>query len=262
MGYRWVAVLCCATAFVGASLPDEATPWTKSFLETKAGAAVERYRLAAHGRRYRRSPRTQYDGTLFFSLAPVIDWEFDAALFGRSWPTGKLLVRAERQLLSDLERDPVALTAVLDGFVCGHERSFQPVFFEMARDGCEAGLGVGKHVFIRKSMYTQLFSYFLGGMGTSQARWTRAEVGIQQVLFRRHTIRFSYEWLKTFGRGGSFRGMGTIRALCHDVSISYAYRFENGLEAKASYAKRLIHQRGLQSSSLVRVSVSMPLSFA
>ena len=262
MRCHWVALLCCAPICLEASLPDGAVPWTKSFLETKAGVAVERYGLATHGKRYARSSHTQYDGVLCISSAPVMDWEFDAALFGRSWPTGKFFVRAERQLLSDLEKDPVALTAVVNGFVCGHERSCRPVFFEMARDGCEAGLGVGRHALIRKSMYTQVFSYVFGGMGTSRARWARAEVGVQQVFSQRHTFRLSYEWLKTFGHNGSFQGMGTIRSLCHDITVSYGYRFENGLEAQCSYAKRLIHRRGLQSSSLIRFSVAVPVSFA
>ena len=262
MDYRCIAIICCVTASLGASLPDEATPWTKSFLETKAGAAVERYSLATHGRRYARTPHTQYDGVLFASSAPVADWEFDTALFGRSWPTGKFFVRAERQILSDLERDPVALTAVVDGFLCGHERSYRPVFFEMAKDGCEVGLGIGRHAFIQKSMYTQVFSYVFGGMGTSRARWARAEVGVQQVFSRRHTIRLSYEWLKTFGHSESFHGMGTLRALCHDVAFSYGYRFDNGFQVRCSYAKRLIHRWGLRSSSQVRVSLAIPVSFA
>ena len=249
----WVATL-------GASLPYEATPWTGSYLETKVAASVERYSLSTHKGRYGRSPHTQYDGAIFVSSAPVIDWEIDAALFGRSLPTRKVFIRAERQLLSDIERSPVALTAVVNGSLSAHERSRRPVFFEMAKNTAEAGFGVGRHLFIRKSTYTQLFSYVLGGVGSSRARWFRAEVGLRQVVFHRHIVRFSYEWLKTYGHERRFRGMGTIRALCHSVNVSYSYCFNNGLEAQCSYVRHLIHSKGLLGASQVRFSVSLPIS--
>ena len=260
MGLRIGVLLCCGMTSLWASLPHEAVPWTKSFLETKIGTSAERYSLSTNGHRYARSFHTQYDGSFFVSSAPIVDWEFDAAVFGRSLPTRKLFIRAETQLLSDLERSPVAVTAVVDISHSGHERSRQPIFFEMAKSGAEAGLGVGKHLLIKKAAYTQLFSYLIGGAGMSGARWTRVEMGLQQVFFSRHTIRLSYEWLKTFGHREQFFGMGTIRTLCHNINALYSYKFSNGLEARCSFARCLIHRRGLESSSQLQLSLSFPFS--
>lgn len=252
--------LCCGLTYLGASLPYEATPWTKSFLETRVSASIERYSLSTHKSNFSHSPHTQYDGSFALSSAPMVDWEFDVGVIGRSWPTWKIFVRAERQLLSDLSDGPVALTAVVNGSACGHERSCRPVFFEMAKNGLEAGFGIGRHLVIKKTAYTQLFSYILGGVGSSRARWTRAEVGVQQVFNRRHSIRLSYEWLKTFGHSGQFHGIGSIRTVSNGASVSYAYRFDNGLEARCSYLYRHLHGEGLQASSGLRLSVSLPLS--
>lgn len=249
--------LCCALSYVCASLPYEATPWTKSFLETRLVASIERYSAQSHNQK----PHTQYDGALVLSSAPIVDWEFDAGIFGRSLPTRKLFARVERQLLSDLAGSPIALTAVLDGSLCGHQRSCRPVFFEMAKNGLEGGLGIGRHLVIQKNAYTQLFSYVLGGVGSSRARWVRSEVGLQQVFFRRHYIRLSYEWLKTFGNANHFHGIGSIRTICNSASVSYAYRFDSGLEARCSYLYHHLHRRGLRAASEIVLSLSVPLSF-
>lgn len=253
--------LCCGLTCLEASLPYEATPWTKSFLETRVAASAERYSISTHRSKFSHSPHTQYDGSLFLSSAPIVDWEFDVGVNGHSWPTRKIFVRAERQLLSDLSDSPVALTAVVNGFACGHERSCRPVFFEMATNGLEAGFGIGRHLVIQKTAYTQLFSYILGGTGSSRARWTRVELGIQQVFARRHYIRLSYEWLKTFGHNGRFHGIGTIRTVSHGASASYTYRFDNGLEVRCSYLYRHLHRGGLRAASALRLSLSLPLSF-
>jgi hypothetical protein len=254
---RIVLPLCCALTYVGASLPYEATPWTKSFLETRVAASMERYSASSHAHK----PHTQYDGALVLSSAPLVDWEFDAGIFGRSLPTRKLFIRAERQLLSDLAGNPIALTAVLDGSLCGHERSCRPVFFEMAKNGLEGGLGLGRHLAIRKNAYTQLFSYVLGGVGSSKGRWVRAEVGLQQVFFRKHYIRLSYEWLKSFGNTDHFHGIGSIRTTCNSASMSYAFKFDSGIEACCSYVYHHLHHRGLRAASELRLSLSLPLSF-
>ena len=259
--FRIAIPLCCGLAYLGAAQPYEATPWTKSFLETRVAASMERYSITTHRARFSHSPHTQYDGSLFLSSAPIVDWEFDIGVIGRSWPTRKFFVRAERQLLSDLSDSPVALTAVVDGSFCGYERSCRPVFFEMAKNGVEAGFGIGRHLIIQKTAYTQLFSYILGGAGSSRARWARAEVGIQQAFFRRHYIRLSYEWLKAFGHAERFHGIGTIRTISQGASASYAYRFGNGIEARCSYLYRHLRHGGLRAASGVRVSLSLPLSF-
>ena len=256
-GLRMALPLCCALTYVGASLPYEATPWTKSFLETRVAAAVERYATSSH----RYGPHTQYDGVLHLSSAPIVDWEFDAGIFGRSLLTRKFSVRAERQLLSDLTGNPIALTAVVNGSLCGHERSCRPVFFEMAKNGLEGGFGMGRHLAIQKNAYTQLFSYVLGGMGSSKARWFRAEVGLQQVFSRKHYVRLSCEWLRAIGTADRFHGIGTIRTSCPGAGVSYAYRFDSGIEARCSYLYHHLHHRRLREVSQVVCSFSLPLSF-
>jgi hypothetical protein len=251
---------CFGVSCLGASLPDEATPWTKSFLETRVAASIDRYGMATHGHTYAPSPHTQYDGSVLLTSAPMVDWEFDVGVFGRSWQTRKFFGRAERQLLSDLTGSPVALTAVVQGSTSGHERSCRPVFFEMAKNSVEAGFGIGRHLIIRKTAYTQLFSYILGGTGSARARWARAEVGLQQVFSRRHYIRISYEWLTSFGHAERFQGIGTIRTFVNGVGLSYAYRFDDGLEARCSYVYRHMHRGGLQAASGLRISLSLPFS--
>ena len=246
---------------VGAAMPTEAVPWTKSYLETRIVAQMERLSLATRGKSMAQASHHQIEGAIYGSSAPIEDWEFDAAVYGRSLPTSKFFVRAEKQLLSDLGSDPVALTVVADGSISGAQRSRSPVFFEMAKNSAEVGLGIGRHLLIRKGAYVQLFSYLMAGVGSSNARWASAEVGLQEVFSVRHYLRFSYSMMRAFGHSKRFAGIGTLNTTVDGVACSYAYRCDNGIEGRLSCLFRTVKRGPIRASAVWLLSVSLPISF-
>ena len=259
--YVTVSIATVVSGLLTASPQAEATPWTKSFLETRVAASVERYAIRARADRWRHTPKNQIDGTLFATSAPLQDWEFDLGVQGKSLPTRKLFCRAERQIFSDLQRDPLAVTLVADVSSSGHQRSRRPVFFEMAKNVAECGIGVGRHLVIRRDAYTQLFAYLLAGIGSSKARFVSGELGVQQMFFQHHFLRLSYIHMKTFGHNhGRFRGIGTIKTDVNTITASYAYRWYNGIEARVSYIHRILTSGSLRRSSTCQVGVSIPIS--
>lgn len=207
----WVCVCVLVFEVLQASSPSEAVPWTKSFPETRCACSVDHYALSTRGHRFAGASKHQCEGGLYATSALLPDWEFDLGVLGRSLPTHKLFVRAERQLFSDLENDPLAITALAHASSSGYQRCQSPVFFEMARNLVEAGFGIGRHLLIRKNAYTQLFGYCIGGIGSSRARYARVDFGLQHVFFLRHYLRLCLSHLKAFGSDQKpFRGIGTL----------------------------------------------------
>jgi hypothetical protein len=206
-------------------------------------------------------PRHALQGTFFASSAPSQDWEVDLGVQGRTLSTSKVFVRAERQLFSDLAHDPVAVTVFVDGSMSGHDRCSSPVYFEMAKNVVESGVGLGRHLIIRKNAYTQVFAYFLGGVGSRRACYASGEVGMQQVFFQRHYLRASFLHMKTFGsRHGSFHGIGTLKTDVNTIALSYAYRWYSGIEVRLTYIRRMLTRSGIRSSTTCQAGISVPIS--
>jgi hypothetical protein len=262
---RWVlsfvggAVLM--TGVLKASPQSESTPWTKSYLETRTVASVERYSASYRGNRFSHTPKNRVQGTLFATSAPLQDWEFDLGIQGRSFPTGKIFIRAEHQIASDLEQDPLAVTIVVDGSTSGSQRARHPVYFEMAQHVGQIGLGFGRHLVNQKNAYTQVFGYLFGGLGSSRARFASAEIGVQQVFYKQHFLRLSFSHMKTFGQNhAKFRGIATIRTCVNTIACSYAYRFYSGIEIRLTYLRRMLTRSGIRSSTTYQLSVSLPIA--
>jgi hypothetical protein len=242
------------------ALPCEAIPWTKSFLEARTVLQMEHLSLTTRRRHSHHTGHTHYDGCLYASASPLEDWECDIGLQGASLSTGKIFVRVERQLLSDLANDGVAVTGVVNGFLSRHQRTRNPVFFEMAQNGGEVGCGLGRHLYIGKKDYIQIFSYLMAGAGSASARWLRAEVGLQGVWALRHTIRCSYLWTGAFGHSGQYRGIGSMNTHVDSWSLSYAYRWDDGIEGRLSYIFRYVRSSFIRTSSAAQLSLSIPIS--
>lgn len=240
----------------------EATPWTKSFLETRVAASVQRYAINREAQRRESLSHCQVDGMLMASTSPWQDWEVDLGIQGRSLPTGKLSVRVERQLCSDLEHAPCAVMAVLDGSISGRSRSRSPVYFEIAKNVVDIGIGLGRHLVNEKDIYTQAFLFVFGGIGSSNARFASGEVGLHHVINRRHAIRVSYQYLQSMGRSHEpFRGIGTLQTSFSTMAVSYAYRFASGIESRISVAYRMSPWHLLRRSTMLQASVSIPIAF-
>ena len=229
-------------------------------MDVRADGQLERLSVTTRHSHERCSPRCQYDGCFVVSAAPIVDWEFDVGVQGRSLSTGKLVVRAERQLLSDLTGSRCALTAFAAGSISGRQRARHPVFFEMAQSGAEMGVGVGRHLIIRPRGYVQLFSYVSAGAGTHHAAWAQAEVGLQAVYQRRHTIRVSYMWTDALGHGRIYRGVGTLHTHIDGYSANYTYRWLGGIEARLTYLFRHPHHGLIRTSTAAMASLSIPMA--
>lgn len=256
-------LLICAgfIEILDASPPSEATPWTKSFLETRVSGSFDHYTISVQGDRFQHVARHKSEGGVYATGSFYPDWEFDIGIQGKSFSTRKFFARAEKQLYSDLEGDLIAATALLQASTCGFERCHSPVFFEMARNCAEGGIGLGRHLVIQKKAYTQVFGYLIGGFGSARARYGRAEVGFQQVFSLQHFIRIAFCHLKTFGDDRhSFRGIGTLRTNVNTCEVSYAYRWDSGIETRLTYIRRMFSKSSLRRASAYLVSVSTPMS--
>ncbi len=259
---------CCSCAaaiaiatYAEAAPQIEAVPWTKSFLETRAAASLQRYSIHRRGERWDHSPSHRAEGMVYVSSSFLPDWEFDVGIQGRSLPTRKLSVRAARQICSDLEYAPLAVMVIADASVAGRARSQAPVYFEMAKNVIDLGIGIGRHLMNRKESYTQAFAFLFGGVGSSKARFMSGEFGIQHVMKQRHFVRMAYQHLRTFGSGrSSFRGMATVPMRVHTMTASYAYRWDSGIEARVSYIHRMLAKSGLQRATSIQGSVSIPIA--
>jgi len=249
------------TGVLSASPPTEATPWTKSFLETRTSAFIDHHSMALRGNRYAKMSQHQLEGTLLATSAPLQDWEFDLGIQGRTLSTTKFFVRAERQLFSDLANDPLAITVVVDASTSGHQRSSNPVFFEMAKNVAECGIGCGRHLLIQKNGYTQLFAYLLGGVGSSRALYVNAEVGVKQVFFQRHFFRLSVSHIKTYGSENKrFRGIATLKTDVNTIACSYVYRWYSGIEGRVTFIRRLFTSGGIRTSTTCQAGISIPIA--
>lgn len=258
LGYISLQIVPCALYCAPVA---EAVPWTKNFLEIRPSLSIERLSVTPRHRHLPgHSPRHCYQGTLVASASPCPDWEADLTISGRSFETGRIGARVERQVLSDLTDGPVALTLVASGSMSRMDRVRKPVFFEMAASTAEFGVGIGRHLLVRQSAYTQLFAYCVGGIGTRQAKWATGEIGIQQVFFSRHFARFAVGCTHTYGHHHSFQGFGSIRSVVRILTSSYAYRFSNGIEGRLSYILRTLNRGCISGSHTCQVSLSIPLS--
>jgi hypothetical protein len=260
---KTVGILLIMASTLHAAPAYEAVPWTKNFLEVRPVVSVEHHSITSrHKWLPHHSPKQLYQGTAFISAAPYPDWETDIGVTGNSLKDGKLASRVEYQVLSDLKRSPLALTVVGNVCVSAPSRARKPVFFEMASSAGELGIGLGRHFFLRKNAYTQLFSYVLTGIGTHQARWVTGEVGVQQVFYSKHFLRLALCCTHTYGHhSGSFQGFGTVRSIIKSVSVSYAYRFANGIEGRLSYSRKSFEKGCLRGAHAWQASLSLPLSF-
>lgn len=251
--------LFLSTVLLKASPSQEATPWAHNFLEIRPSASVEML-SAKYLRNKHKLPTRRYLACLGLTGSPYPNWDVDVAVSGASTPTSKFDIRLERQLSSDLERSPLALSVVAHVTSCTHMRAKTPIFFEMARQAAEVGAGVGRHLIIKSHSYTQAFGYILAGIGSRNAKWSSVELGVQQAVYN-HLFRCSFTHLMTFGHAGTFAGIATKSSHSDSISFGYCYRTALGTEWRLSYAFRKVHKISLRNSSCIQFSLSIPLSF-
>jgi hypothetical protein len=226
----YVCFVCFFSSFLFADLQDRSTPWTPSYLTARSDCAVDHF--SAHTK-HSRHEFHKYQGRYGITAAPFVDWGMNAELMASSVRTPKLSCRVEKQMLCDLTGDALSVTSVCSGSVTTLERAKNPAFFEMAAKTLEAGVGLGWHISIEKSYYTQLFSYLKAGLGSRGARFATAEVGIKYVYGRRHHILSSIEYLHTCPRSHQdlAAGIATRKARAVSFGVWYMYHFDNGMEA-------------------------------
>lgn len=246
-------------ATLHADASSEATPWTRSFLEARVDLSAQQYRASFNKDRWAHAHSFAYDGQISIGASPLEDWGVDLGIQEGEIKARKGFARIERQLYSDLKGDPLACTFVVGGSISSRYRSRQPVYFEMAQNAFETGFGVGRHLFIKKKFYTQLFAYVYGGVGNSRASWGRCEIGVQNVYARRHRVRLAYEGLRTFRSHGRFQGIGTRKIFANGCSALYGYTFDNGIELKCWYTYRRCIGDSLRWVSELRLAVSTPI---
>jgi hypothetical protein len=258
MKFLWRFVLAFAVfQHLEASSSSVAVPWTKSFLEVRPSVAWESLSVVPRHAHSRRSS----DGTLLLSSSWYPDLEMDVGLSSSACADTKCSVRLEQQLASDLVNAPIAITAVGAASVSSRARARDLVFFEMAKEEVELGLGFGRHLFTRKETYTQLFGYVFAGLGSQDSRWMSEELGVQQTIMS-HRVRISVARTDTFGRNhGHFHGVGSEKTAFFTGSLSYTYRFATGLELSVSGLRRVSSGKLFSRASQWLVSLSFPLSF-
>ena len=145
-------------------------PWTRSFLESKLLLSAERTSTSS-----RDGSLTQ--GELFLSTAPFPDWQLDLGVAGNALSTGKVALRVEKSIFSDLLGKPYALSSFIGCSAARERRVNNPLFFEMDQHAVESGLSFGKHLFIQKDSYIQAFSNILSGVG-SRGFWAQGDAGL------------------------------------------------------------------------------------
>jgi len=228
-----------STILIAAS-QDEAVPWTKSLLESRIEFSVERLNSKKHL------------GRAVLSSAPFENWEFDLGLSGWSGKDIKADLRAEKQILSDLVGDSLALSGVAHLSKTTQHRALQPIYGEMSPTCGEIGVGLGRHLALGRHSYTQLFTYLTAGIGSHASPYGKAEIGLWRSFSHHQALRSSLSHVRTMGRTRYTR---TISA----VSVMYVYHFSDGIEGKILAAYRLIN--GSKRDLLIGFGVSLPLSF-
>jgi len=248
-----------ATTHVYGSFSTWARPWTKSFLVVRANASVENnsVNLRKSSSNYSRNKNI---GTVSVSGAPLPNWEIGALLSAANAQTQKVAARIEHQILSDVKLSPVALTTFLQASATTDTRASDPVFFEMAKRVGEIGIGLGRHLGIAPLSYTQVFGYVSAGIGSSWARWTRAEVGFSHFHAKKHGIRLSYQYTKPYSSKGSFQGFGTQDADFQSFSVGYTYTTSGGFRWKLAYIYRQFQGGVARSHQTAQLGISLPLA--
>ena len=237
----------------------DSRPWTKSFLDTTLSFSLERVSPSRGSKKSCRSNQKGItEGVALFSTAPYPEWQVDVAVAGKSIETGKIAGRAEKLLFSDLQGSPCAVSCVFGLTVAREKRVKKPTFFEMARHAAEGGVGVGKHFYVGKNSYTQVFSYLLGGIGKG-AEWTNIEIGLFHSFFQKHSIRCSLSHLKSFGHYHEFhQGYGSIETQQKLFSFQYTVRFTEG-DLFIRYGKRWLERGPIRSAQTWRIGLSFDL---
>ena len=235
----------------------EAKPWTKSFLETSCSFSLEK--ISPHFKTKKSCcthPTSQGMALVSASLQP--EWQVDVVAAAGSLATGKIAARAERLLLSDLKDSPFALSCFLGVAKSQEERVKNPSFFEMAQETCEAGFGLGKHIYVGKNAYTQAFSYLIGGIGR-RAQWGQLEAGVYHSFFGNQAVRCSLSHVISFPHHHVFHGYGTIRTHVNEISLQYSYRLDS-VEIFLLVAKRWVGKGPLRSAEVYRAGLTYPIS--
>ena len=192
------------------------------------------------------------------STSPHPDWQVDAAAAAGSISAGKIAVRAERLVFSDLKDAPFALSLYFQAEKSQKKRAKNPSFFEMTQEAGEVGIGFGKHIYVAEQDYTQLYSYLSGGVGR-RARWGQVEAGLYHSFQAHQAVRCSFSHLISFPHHHIFSGFGTIHTSINAVSLQYIYRLE-ALELFVQLSKRWVNQGPLRSAEIYRVGFSFPIS--
>lgn len=257
----FVACWLCSQSLFGLAYH---APWLTNFLEVRSDFSVEQLSLSnAHHQKLMPSHlyRHRTQGIFSLSASPYPDWEYDLALLSASPDTGKISLRAERQVLSDLQGDLCAFSLVGKGEVMHQKRARQPLFTETAGAGGEIGFGIGRHLWIAPWGYTQLFSYVKAGIGDYSSRWVAAEVGVQQGFLSRHFVRCHISYIKGLGtRNDDFRGIGSLHAALLSFQGAYVYRWNGGIETSIAYLVGCLQGKVGMRTQRFLLSLSIPLS--
>jgi len=257
--FTLIALVLSSQAY--GSFSTWATPWTKSFLEMRLDAEIERSHISLRKDSDEYS-RNKNIGTIIASGAPLPNWEVSALLSGSNTKTRKIAGRIEHQILSDLKISPVSLTTLLELCVATNKRASEPAFFEMAKKYAQVGLGLGRHLGIAHFSYTQLFSYLMGGMSTSFSRWASLEIGLAHTYAEKHSFRASVTHLRSYStKSGPFRGFGGEGGNINSASLGYFYTTSGGLKWKLSYIYRHFQKGVARSNQTARLSLSFPITF-
>ncbi len=249
-----------ATVHVYGSFSTWTKPWTKSFLEVRVDGFLEHtsVNLRKSSSDYSKNKNI---GTVTASGAPLPNWEISALLSAADAKSRKLGARIEHQILSDLKISPIALTTFLEAFDTTRSRASEPAFFEMAKRGGEIGIGLGRHLGIAPLSYTQLFGYLTAGIGSSWARWTKAEIGFSHLHAKKHGVRLSYQYTRPHSsKSGSFRGFGSQKADIQSFTAGYTYITSGGFQWKLAYIYRHFQKGVARSSQTAHLGISLPLA--
>lgn len=226
-------------------------PWTRSFMETKLFLSGERVSTPSR-------VKTLNQMETLLSTAPYPDWQADLGIAGTALDTGKIFLCGERMLFSDLLGSCCALSAFAGSSSSCEKRVKNPLFFEMAQHTFESGLSLGKHVFIGKDSYAQLFSNVLGGVG-SRGTWLQLDLGMYYSFLKNHAVQCAYTNVRSFGHHDSFCGYASIRSHINALSVQYKILFD-GIELFTQYSRLWVSGVNLSSANGYKIGFSYPIA--
>ena len=253
--FLWSSVLIASPWY-------EATPWTKSFLDIRPTASIQYLSIRKEKRVGKlHQPTNVLEGMLGISGSPYPDLEIDLFLSQASAHTMKGELRGEFQLCSDINFQPIALTAVAHATTTTRYRAERLLFWEMAQHGLEIGLGIGKHLYIAPKTYTQFFGYVFGGIGSRSSRWITMEMGVQHV-YGHHRFRGAILRQEMHGNRSisQYAGLGSVRSYTDTITLGYGYTTYSGLEWKFNYLLKRFSKKIATYSQHISLSLEIPLS--